>query len=273
METAFMGHVDSKIIGVIGGCGPQAGILLADHVFRQTKATTDQEHLPLLLSSIPGKITDRTAYILGHTSENPADALAELILQLEISGASVVGIACNTAHSPVIFDRIRDILLAKNSAVKLLHIVEETIEFLSLHFNHAKRIGVLCTEGSYKTRLYEDFLKQHGFEFIDPGEKFQREFIHRCVYDPLFGVKACSSPVSTQARQLLKKIIAYYRSEGADALILGCTEYSIMITDDSIREIPVIDSTKVLARALVREACVNKLVEYTFNSNRLPVQQ
>jgi aspartate racemase len=271
METAFMGHVGSKVIGVIGGCGPQAGVLLVDHIFRQTKASTDQEHLPLLLSSIPGKITDRTAYILGHTHENPADAMAELILQLETSGASVIGIACNTAHSPVIFNRILEILTMKNSSVKLLHIVEEVIEFLSLHFNHAKRIGVLSTEGSYKTKLYEAVLKQYGFQFINPGEKFQREYIHRCIYDPVFGVKACSSPVRQEAKQLLKKVIAYYKSEGADALILGCTEYSILVPEDSIHEIPVIDSTKVLARALVREACADKLIEYTFKGSGLHV--
>lgn len=261
----------SATIGVIGGCGPQAGLVLVDQILRQTRASTDQDHLPLLLSSIPEQIPDRTEYILGRTPENPADPIAELILQLEAAGASIMGIACNTAHSPAIFNRIRDILSEKGSNVKLLHIVEETVEFLSNHFNDAKRIGVLCTEGSYKSKLYENMLKQHGFEYINPGEAFQREYVHRCVYDPVFGIKACSVPVRREAKQLLKKIISYYKSAGADALILGCTEFSIAITSESVEDMAVIDSTKILARALVREACAGKLVEYRYSAGHVHV--
>lgn len=262
----------TEVIGVLGGCGPHAGLVLVDQIFRHTKANADQEHLPLLLSSIPGKITDRTAFILGQTTQNPAKAIAGLILQLESAGATVIGIACNTAHSPVIFDSIIEILLTRKSKVKLLHIVKETVSFLRNNFRHIKKVGVLCTEGAYKTKLYETELKNNGLNVINPGEHFQRNYIHRCVYDPEFGIKACSAPVRPEAKELLRKIVAYYKAEGADALILGCTEFSIALTAEVIDDIPIIDSTKVLARALVREACVEKLVDYQFNTDNVFAQ-
>lgn len=265
------GNMD--VIGVIGGCGPQAGLVLVDHIFRQTKANADQEHVPLLLSSIPELITDRTAFILGQSAHNPATAIARLILQLESGGATIIGIACNTAHSPVIFDSIREILQSSGSKVKLLHIVIETIDFLRKNFRQAKRIGVLCTEGAFKTKLYENALTAKGFEVINPGELFQRKFVHRCVYDPRFGLKACSSPVRSEVKKLLRKIFSYYKSEGADALILGCTEFSIAITAEAVHDIPVIDSTKILARALVREVATDKLIDYKFRMGHFQVQQ
>lgn len=262
----------TEVIGVLGGCGPHAGLVLVDQIFRHTKASADQEHLPLLLSSIPAQITDRTAFILGKTTQNPAKAIAGLILQLESAGATVVGIACNTAHSPVIFDSITEILLTRKSKVKLLHIVEETVSFLRDNFPHVKKVGVLCTEGAYKTKLYETVLKDHGLNVINPGEHFQRNYVHRCIYDREFGIKACSAPVRPEAKELLRKIISYYKAEGAEALILGCTEFSIALTAEAIDDIPIIDSTKVLARALVREACVEKLVDYKFSTDNVHVQ-
>lgn len=71
------------MIGIIGGVGPLAGLDIVTKIIEETIATTDQEHLPVLLSSQPHRIADRTAYLLGQESENPAYAIAEIIQELE----------------------------------------------------------------------------------------------------------------------------------------------------------------------------------------------
>ncbi|NLR77744.1 aspartate/glutamate racemase family protein [Chitinophaga eiseniae] len=254
-----------EVIGVIGGCGPHAGIMLAENIFRQTLAGSDQEHLPMLLSSMPDQIPDRTAFILGDADENPACAIASIILQMEAQGVTVAGIACNTSHAPIIYHTIQGILHAARSEVKLLHMIEETMYFLEEHFRQAKRIGVLATDGTYKTGLYEYALQQHGFNYIKPPADFQHKYIHQCIYDKKYGIKCQSAPVTPQAMEMMEKAVQYYRDKGAEALVLGCTEFSLALSRSSVFDIPVIDSTKVMARALIREAAPHKLCQLNYH--------
>ncbi|WP_243664185.1 aspartate/glutamate racemase family protein [Rhodothermus marinus] len=95
-----------KVIGVIGGMGPYAGLELVRHIFDQTIAASDQEHLPVVLFSMGDRVPDRSTFLFGKTSENPAYAIAEQIRMAESVGAVVVGIPCNTAHAPKIFNVI-----------------------------------------------------------------------------------------------------------------------------------------------------------------------
>ncbi len=94
---------DSQIIGIIGGMGPLAGIDLARKIFDQTIATTDQEHLPVILMSLPGNIADRTNYLRDHNRPNPAFSVFDMIKCLSNLGVGVVGIPCNTLHSAPMF--------------------------------------------------------------------------------------------------------------------------------------------------------------------------
>ncbi|MCA9956391.1 MAG: aspartate/glutamate racemase family protein, partial [Anaerolineales bacterium] len=110
-----------KWIGVVGGVGPFAGIDLLGKIAAQTAVNLDQDHLTVLNWSQPAKIVDRTEYLLGQVDENPATALAAQVQQLAKMGAGVVGIPCNTAHAPRIFNQIRADLAAANCDVQLLH--------------------------------------------------------------------------------------------------------------------------------------------------------
>jgi aspartate racemase len=115
------------VIGIVGGVGPYAGLDLAQKIFDQTLAHTDQEHLPLALLSVPHRITDRTAFLTGKTAENPALAISEVIWELQRCGATVVGIPCNTAHAAPIFTEIEKRL---PPTVKLLHIIAEVGRYI-----------------------------------------------------------------------------------------------------------------------------------------------
>jgi len=95
-----------KIIGIVGGVGPYAGVDLVTKILNLKKAVKDQDHLPLALMSLPGLIHDRTAFLLGETDVNPAYAISRIIMKLRQVGADVVGIPCNTAHAPSIFNLI-----------------------------------------------------------------------------------------------------------------------------------------------------------------------
>ncbi|MBT8073778.1 MAG: aspartate racemase, partial [Xanthomonadales bacterium] len=84
------------MIGIVGGVGPYAGLDLVRNIFDQTLARTDQEHLDVVMLSMPSSITDRTEYLIGQNGENPGLGIADVIKRLEAAGATVAGIPCNT---------------------------------------------------------------------------------------------------------------------------------------------------------------------------------
>src|SRR5690606_7547188 len=80
----------NKMIGIVGGVGPLAGLDIFKKIIEETIATKDQEHLPVILSSKPHRIADRTAFLLQNSNENPGYALLKIIEELDNSGAEVV---------------------------------------------------------------------------------------------------------------------------------------------------------------------------------------
>ena len=85
-----------NIIGILGGMGPAATADMFQKFIQLTPAHCDQEHIPLVISSIPD-IPDRTTSIL-HEGESPLPAMEEYMHGLERAGAKCIIIACNTAH-------------------------------------------------------------------------------------------------------------------------------------------------------------------------------
>ena len=92
---------DTKI-GIVAGAGPYAGLDLAQKILQQTSAIVDQDYLPTISISTPAEISDRTRFLLGQTSKNPAHAIFRNLSELAELGATVVGIPCNTAHASAI---------------------------------------------------------------------------------------------------------------------------------------------------------------------------
>jgi len=248
--------MDSKdnIIGIVGGMGPQAGVALCNSIVSQTAATIDQEHFSIVLLSFPGQMVDRTAFLEGRSAVNPALNIAGIIRKLEAAGASVAGIACNTCHSPLIFDVLLEELHKANCGVRLLHMPVETCRYIREEHPSIRRIGVMTTNGTYRSGVYVRVLEDHGYEIVNADPVFQDEVIHRMVYDANFGLKSCPKGVTAEVKALMDTALDYFRKKGAEAVILGCTEFSLMELADRVGGLLVVDSTAALARALIREA-------------------
>lgn len=247
-----------KIVGIIAGAGPFAGLDLLGKILNQTVARKDQDHLAIVALSQPGQLADRTEYLLGQTDVNPAYAIVHQALRLERLGASLIAIPCNTAHAPPIFDVILKELHAAGSSVQFLHMVREVGAFLQRQYALARRVGVLSTTGTYRANIYQAALVPAGFQVVAPEEDFQERVVHAAVYDPLYGIKA-TGQVTATARNNLLAGVSHLRGQGAEAIILGCTEMPLAITESQIDGMMVIDPTLILARALIREANPAKL--------------
>lgn len=247
-----------NIIGIAGGVGPYAGLDLMQKIFGQTSASSDQEHLPVALLSLPEKIEDRTRYLMGETNTNPAYAVVEIIEKLEYLGARVVGIPCNTMHATRIFDVILQQLKERDSKIKVIHTIEEVVKFIDVHYADIQRVGVLSTTGTWRSGIYSKYLQQYGFKPIIPDKPLQEE-IHKAIYDPRYGIKAQSNPVAGQARDMLIKGLRYLKRDGAQGIILGCSEISFAMPYYELEKLPLFDANLILARALIARTYPDKL--------------
>jgi aspartate racemase len=241
----------NKTIGIVGGMGPEAGNMLFYNILKHTPAASDQEHLPVILMSFPGEIEDRTAFCEGRVTVNPAFRIAAIILQLEKAGAEVAGIACNSSHIPAIYDVIQDELAKAQSSIQLLHLPGETVRYLKHNYPQVRKVGLMTTNGTYRSRLYYDLLVADDFEVIMPDPVFQDTVIHNIIYNDLFGIKANAALVTPDAALLAEKALQFFQQQGAEAVILGCTELSFIQKMTTPPGMILIDSGEALAKALI----------------------
>jgi aspartate racemase len=242
---------NEKIIGVIGGMGPYAGLDLVDKIFDQTDAHSDQEHLPVALLSYPGRIIDRSAFLSGNEPMNPGDAIAEIALQLDRLGAVVAAMPCNTAHAPPIFDRIIERLEEAGASLEFLNMIDETVRFIRQEQPDIRRVGVLSTMATYEQGLYSKRLKAAGLEAVLLDEQAHEALANQTIFSPEFGIKSFSNPPTERARENLLKAIALLKQQGAEMVIMGCTELPLAVPEAEVDGVPLIDPAAILARALI----------------------
>lgn len=244
-----------QLVGILGGMGPQAGVDMAEKLIAATRADHDQDHLPFVLFSYPGTVLDRTAFLLGHTDINPAFAITDQLEKMATLGVTIAAIACNTAHAGPIFEVILEQLQDKRIDLRLLHLVDETVNHIRTHLPSARRIGVLGTIGAYQSGLYGPVLENIGLEVVLPDEKVREEMVQAAIYAPGFGIKACAGRVSNEARRRIHVAIGHLYELGAEAVILGCTELPLAIDGERFDGLPILDPARIMAAKLIQEVC------------------
>ena len=148
-----------KVIGILGGMGPEATADLFLKIIKSTPAKKDQEHLRILIDNNP-QIPDRTAAIL-HGGEDPTPALVETGKNLERAGADFLIIPCNTAH--YFHGNIQDAV-----TIPVLHMMSATAG--EMKARGIKRAGLLASDGTVQSGLYHKALAQSGIEVVIPQE-------------------------------------------------------------------------------------------------------
>lgn len=235
--------------------GPQAGVDLVDKITEETLAIRDQDHLSVILVSRPD-IPDRTAWLADQSSTDPAPVIAEGFIQLGRAGAGVAAMACNTAHTPAIFNRVQAELFDAGAGLRIMHLIEETIHGLRSAHPGVRRVGILGTHGTLSSGLYHQALDRHGFESVSPEDTNR---LTQAIYDPETGIKAQSAPVSNTARNDVLAAISELDRRGAEAVILGCTELPLAVPEGAMGTLPLIDPARMLARALIRSVDPSRL--------------
>jgi len=251
-----------KIIGIVGGVGPEAGTLLHRYIIAETalqkRIQRDQDHLIVQHISASPWISDRTAFLLGQHQDNPANGAFRVIQILEntardLGQQCVVGVPCNTFHAQPIFGELARLIRESGMEhVSVLNMIEETKKYIEEAFGDISRIGLMSTTGTREQRIYHDILEPLGYEVIEVDTEKQND-LHDTIYNKEWGIKSIS-PVSEKARENFENFAQEIIKKGAEAIILGCTEIPLALPGENFEETPLIDPMRALARALVKKA-------------------
>jgi len=163
--------------------------------------------------------------------------LADIARGLEAAGAEVIGLATNTMH--VVADQIIAAL-----DVPFIHIADPTSA--ALLADGFDTVGLLGTRFTMEMDFYRDGLTRRGLASLIP--EVDRTNLNGIIYEEL-----CRGIVREESRRIYVTAIERLAARGAQAVILGCTEITMLI-DDSVSPLPVYDTTDLHARALVSAA-------------------
>jgi len=233
-------------IGIVGGVGPAATVDFMDKIISNTHAGRDQEHLKLIVDHNP-QIPDRTANLIGD-GEDPTLAIYAACKRLEANHANLIAIPCNTAHAYV--QRI-----SGQIAIPIINMLHETVRHVERHYAGHRRVGLLATTGTVRSRVYHDAAAGAAFDLLVPDEAHQA-LVMRAIYGER-GVKA--GYVEGKCRDDLMQALAHLVEAGASVVILGCTELPLLLQEDTAfplgdRCIVLLDPTAILARRCVEAA-------------------
>ena len=226
----------SPLLGVLGGMGPLAAADFLAKLVAETPATRDQDHIPYVAWGVP-QIPDRTAAISGH-GESPLPQMLRGIAALKQAGATVVAIACNTAHY------WHDDLV-QQGGLPILHIADAVCNMLAERGIKAGKIGLLGTDGTVKAGFFQQRFTARGLGCLLSSRDDQ----DRLVLPAIAAVKANDLP---RAHALATQAVTNLLAGGAQAVVLACTETPVAI-DFAASSVNAncIDATRALARACV----------------------
>jgi aspartate racemase len=225
------------VIGVIGGMGPLATADFFRKVVENTTADSDDQHVPLLISSDP-RIPSRPAAILAG-GESPLPALLALRNRLLAAGVSALVMPCNTAHH-------WHAQLSCDAGVPFPSIVQCSTDEALARTGAGARIAVLATRATLAARLFDAPLAAHGCHAVMPSDALLDGFI-------LPSIAAVKAGRLADAQSKMQHAVHTLLQVGADAVLLACTEAPIALQGaPQTLHTRCIDTTLVLAQTTVK---------------------
>ena len=225
-----------ELLGVLGGMGPMATADFFRKLIEETPAQHDDDHVPVVIYSVP-QIPNRDTAITRGT-ESPLPQMLAGMRSLKTQGAKFVAIPCNTAH--FWYDELQ-----RDGGLPILHIADAACDELERRGAAKARVGLMATEATLQSRIYHDRLLRRGVEcVVNPPEE------RAALIYP--GIHAVKRGALEDARAAVERAVMRLFERGVETVILGCTELPVALEAvESATMRSCIDATRALARASV----------------------
>lgn len=198
-----------KTVGILGGMGPEATILLMQKVMAAVPARDDSDHVPLLVHQNP-QVPSRIKSLIEGTGEDPGPTLARMARDLEAGGAQALAMPCNTAHhyAPAVREA---------TALPFLDMLDLTAAHLARA--GARRIGMLASPATRLAGVFDAPFATHCLTPVFLEDDAALLSVIRAVKAGE-ALSALRPRLRTEAEALI--------AQGADHLLIACTELSLM---------------------------------------------
>jgi len=227
-----------KTIGMIGGMSWESSIEYYRIINEKVKENLGGLHSA---KSLMYSVDFAEIEALQHAGrwDEATQAMIEAAKHVESGGADFIVICTNTMHKMA--DEVEAAI-----GIPLLHIADATAE--AIKSQKLGKIGLLGTKFTMEEDFYRGRLvEKHGLDVLIPGAD-DREIVHRVIYDELV-----LGEIKAKSREVYKQIIEKLIAEGAQGIILGCTEIGLLVKDEDSR-VPLFDTTNIHAVAAVEMA-------------------
>lgn len=226
-----------KTIGLIGGMSWQSTIpyyrLINEEIVRTLGGFHSAKIILWSVDFAEMEELQRT----GHWEESGRQ-LTEVAQRLENAGAELLVIGTNTMH--IVADQIE-----AGISIPLLHVADATAA--AVLAAGARTVGLLGTRFTMEKEFYRRRLESHGLTVLTP-EQADRDEVHRVIYEELV-----LGRIEENSRDTYRRIIRDLITQGAQAIIFGCTEIGLLVSQ-SDSNVPVFDTTTIHAQAAARYA-------------------
>ena len=231
-------------LGIVGGMGSVAAVYFFRRLVELTPAQTDQEYIETFIhnnTSIP----DRTQGIL-YGGVSPLPELKRSVAILNGMGAEFIVFACMTSHYFISE-------LQKTSKAVIIDGVAETAAYIKNNLPGVRKVGVLASTGAVKTGVFQKALKRVGIEPVVLEDEDQERYFMQPIYEP-WGIKVGN--IGARPRKRLERGARILVEKGADAVIAGCSELPLVLSQERM-SFPLVDTIDVLLQAAINH-CLTK---------------
>jgi aspartate racemase len=200
-----------RTVGILGGMGPEATVLLMQKVIAAVPATDDADHIPLIVDQNP-QVPSRIAHLIEGTGADPAPVLVAMARRLEGAGAQALAMPCNTGHHYA-----EDIRAAVT--IPFLDMVTASARLARERAGHGARVGLLASPAVARVGLFDRALAAEGVEVIHPEDG-------AALLAAIRSIKARGPDEG--ARATLRDASAQLLVQGANLQLIACTEFSLI---------------------------------------------
>lgn len=224
-----------KIIGILGGLGPESTIAYYKKLIGYYKAEIDKNSFPhIIINSIDLSLV--TNLLNKSDLDGLVSYLAEEINRLKKAGANIIAMASNTPH--IVFDKLQQMVDAD-----LLSIVEvAACEAKKLNL---KKLGLLGTKFTMQSTFFREVFNKSGIEVISPDMTAQAYIIEKYTNELIKGIALEETRLKFYA--IIQQMI---QNNNVDGIIVGCTEFPFVIQQSDYPNITLIDTQELHIKAI-----------------------
>jgi len=198
-------------VGILGGMGPQATILLMQKVLDAVQATDDADHIPLIVDQNP-QVPSRIRRLIEGEGEDPGPVLADMARRLVAGGAEALAMPCNTAHhyAPAVREAV---------TVPFLDMVELSVARAAHLAGPGGKLGILASPAVRKIGLFDAPLARFGVQAVYPEDE-------AALLAAIRQIKAQGA--GPEATAVLRVASEGLLRRGAVVQMIACTEFSLL---------------------------------------------